>query len=488
LTNHIDAGSALWLRCNPGLVYREPAFRLGSAWLQASGGMKYRLIAFVLAIAGMLFLVVWAAQVSWRRGGELAEKLTGVQLKSFQIADQFQQTIWELNNSVLRYSVYQDPQDWTHFLTASAALDRWIDDQRPLLTTEKEREVLDLINTNYDYYISAARQIKTNLQARAPGSLRMNDFADFERQSQRVLNLGSQLAKAHLESMDSFLERSKTILGYLRMVLLTSLVLLLAAGGGLAFMVYQELIAPLRVKLIESQALVERQEKLASLGMLAAGVAHEIRNPLTAIKAWLFIQQKHLQPGTPEFTDVEVIANEVNRLENLVKDVLLFARPSEPHFSIVAADESLRQVQAVLEPQLSKANIRLRMGELGAPARVRIDAQQIQQVLINLVQNAADSIGENGEITLRARPDTMRLGDRTREVVVLEVSDTGKGILPEVQKRLFDPFFTTKESGTGLGLSIAARIVEKHGGALQYQTQVKCGTTFGVVLPRAEDD
>ena len=317
-----------------------------------------------------------------------------------------------------------------------------------------------------------------------PGT-RLAEFADFEAQSQHLLKLGSDLAKAHLESMDSFLASSKQSLSYLRVVLLTSLTLLILACGGLAVVVYRELIAPLRVKLVESQALVERQEKLASLGMLAAGVAHEIRNPLTAIKAWLFIQQKHLKPGTPEYADAEVIANEINRLENLVKDVLLFARPSDPHFATVAADEPLRQVQTLLEPQLAKTNIRLRLAEDPVTAQVRIDPQQIKQVLINLIQNAADSIGENGDVTLRARLDTKRLADRTTEVVILEVADTGKGIPPEVEKRLFDPFFTTKEGGTGLGLSIAARIVEKHGGALQYQTQVNRGTTFGIVLPRA---
>jgi len=106
-------------------------------------------------------------------------------------------------------------------------------------------------------------------------------------------------------------------------------------------------------------------------------------------------------------------------------------------------------------------------------------------VLINLVRNAAESIGQNGTIILRSRPGPKRPADRGAETVVLEVADTGKGISPQVEKRLFDPFFTTKESGTGLGLSIAARIVEKHGGALQYQTQVNRGTTFGIVLPRA---
>jgi len=449
------------------------------------GGIKYRLVAFILAIAGIFFLIVWAAHSSWRRGGELAEKLSAVQLKSFQIADHLQRTIWELNNAILRYGVYQDSGDWAHFETASANLDHWIDDQRPSLSTDEEKRILDLINTNYDYYVTAAGQIWTNLHASVPRSAQLNEFADFENQSQRLLNLGSKLAKAHLESMDSFLASSKTTLGYLRVVLLTSLTLLLLAGAGLAVMVYGELIAPLQVKLVESQALVERHEKLASLGMLAAGVAHEIRNPLTAIKAWLFIQQKHLQPGTPEATDAEVIANEVSRLEKLVNDVLLFARPSDPRLTTVAAGEPLRQVLSLLQPQLVKANIRLRLAEDSVAAQVRIDPQQIRQVLINLIQNAADSIGEDGEITLGTRLDTKRLAERTTDVVILEVTDTGKGIPPEVQKRLFDPFFTTKEGGTGLGLAIAARIVEKHGGALQYQTQVNHGTTFGIVLPRA---
>jgi signal transduction histidine kinase len=112
-----------------------------------------------------------------------------------------------------------------------------------------------------------------------------------------------------------------------------------------------------------------------------------------------------------------------------------------------------------------------------------MDAALIKQVLINLVRNAGEAIDGAGTVTLRARRDQVALLGQQRAVAILEVSDTGRGIPPEVEKRLFDPFFTTKEAGTGLGLSIAARVVEKHGGALQYQTQVGRGTTFGIVLP-----
>ncbi len=450
----------------------------------SSFGIKFRLTAFILAIAGMVGIIAWTAQNAWRRGGELREKLTGVQLKSFQIADHIQENILELNNSVQRYGVYHDTNAWAHFQTASRELDHWIDDQRAVLSTDSERRLLDLINTNYDFYMAAAHEIEKRVQNSFPAPIGLKDFADFEKQSQRLLKLGFVLADAHRESMDSFLDDSKKSLGYLRYLLVTSLALLLAAGVGLAIVVYGELIAPLRVRLVESQALMDRQEKLASLGMLAAGVAHEIRNPLTALKAWLFIQQKHFEPGSPERADADIISNEISRLERIVKEVLLFARPSEPDLATVPAEAPLRQVQALLAPQLQRSNIHLAL-EDSTDACIRVDLQQIQQVLINLIQNAADSISHDGTVTLRIRTATKRLADRLGEVVILEVSDTGKGIPPQVEKRLFDPFFTTKDAGTGLGLSIAARIVEKHGGALQYQTQINRGTTFGIVLPRA---
>jgi signal transduction histidine kinase len=105
-------------------------------------------------------------------------------------------------------------------------------------------------------------------------------------------------------------------------------------------------------------------------------------------------------------------------------------------------------------------------------------------VLINLVHNGADAIVGAGTVTLRARVGRASLGGHETDTVILEVIDTGKGIPPAVEKRLFDPFFSTKETGTGLGLPIAARIVERHGGILQYETRLGDGTTFGVVLPR----
>ena len=254
----------------------------------------------------------------------------------------------------------------------------------------------------------------------------------------------------------------------------------------LAVMVYRGMIAPLRVSLNQSSSIIERQEKLASLGILASGVAHEIRNPLTAIKFRLFSLRKAL-PEVVQNEDAGVIAGEINRLEAIVQDFLQFARPSEPKLIRTRTSQVLKDVYELLRPQLERVAIDLAV-EKDEPMFVYSDPQQMKQVLINLIQNSAESIGQNGRITLRVRRGIAELEGRSRPASILSVSDTGKGIPPEVEARLFDPFFTTKEGGTGLGLAVSARIVEKHGGLLRYETKLNEGATFEIVLPAVEND
>ena len=445
--------------------------------------MRLRLGALVLAIALLASLIFWAAITSSRRLEDSRNRARLSTSESFRIAHYFQRSLMALNSTLLKLATSRDTNEWTRFENNWDALNHWIDEQH--LSAPAERQLLDQINSTYDDYHDAALQIFHRVQSAAEDNVPVAEFARFESQTARLLDFASQLAEAHRATLLATLNESNRSLEHLRTLLLAALFLLLAFGVWLAVAVYQQLIAPLQIKLVENQALLERQEKLASLGVLAAGVAHEIRNPLTAIKAWLFMHQRKLQPGTPEHTDAELMSNELARLERIVRDFLLFARPSEPDLQTVPADRPLREVRDLLAPQLEKDNIQL-VVENSASAPIHVDPQQIKQVLINLVQNGADAIGQNGTVTLRTRLARRRVAEREAGVVILEVSDTGKGILPDAEKRLFDPFFTTKETGTGLGLSIAARIVEKHGGVLQYQTQVNHGTTFGVVLPGIE--
>jgi signal transduction histidine kinase len=233
---------------------------------------------------------------------------------------------------------------------------------------------------------------------------------------------------------------------------------------------------------VQAERLLERQEKLATLGTLTAGIAHEIRNPLTSLKARLYTLEKHLQAMPAARKDTAIISAEISRLERIVQDALSFARPADPKLELLATDTLLREVQGLMSTSLESRAVQV-VVESASGLHIRADSGHLKQVLINLVHNGADAIVGGGTVTLRARAARASLAGRETEAVVLEVTDTGKGIPPEVEKRLFDPFFSTKETGTGLGLPIAARIVEKHGGVLQYQTRLGHGTTFGVVLP-----
>ena len=441
-----------------------------------------RLIIFFTTITLLVGLIGWTAHTSWQRTGELQNQLSAKQLQSFQIVDSIQKGVLGLENTMLHYAVSQDNSDWTNFLAGSRDLSNWLNEQKSVLVAPAERPFLERMDAAFNDYLAAATKLHIKIYPTRQSVTRLREFTDLQDCSRHMLDLALQLSVAHQQSIDSFQEQNLKSLNILRFGSLGSLAFLLVAVFWLATVVYRDLIAPLQVQLVESRQLVERQEKLASLGMLAAGVAHEIRNPLTAIKAWLYLQQKHLKPGTPEFADAELIGAEINRLERIVKDFLQFARPSEPQFSIVDASQPLREVHTLMKPELEKAGVKLVLGEV-VDAKVRADPQQIKQVLINLVQNGADSIGHDGTVTLQARRDEKRLNHRQLEVVVLEVCDTGTGISPEAEKRLFDPFFTTKDFGTGLGLPIAARIIEKNHGALQYQTQIERGTTFGIILP-----
>ena len=449
--------------------------------------VKLRLSGFALAILLVALMIGWAAHASWLRVARLSDKLTSVQIASFQTADYFRANLQELDYTLLRYQVHRNAKDRESFLRGWNDLNAWIDAQRPTLITPKEGGILDQINAAYDDYFAASTNLLAKIEsipAPSTGDSMFMDFEKVENESNRLLELAGQLVNAHRESLARFIFDSQKALKFLRWLIFGFLFLLLVLGAWLAGVVYREMINPLRLKLVESHAIIERQEKLASLGVLAAGVAHEIRNPLTAIKARLFTQQKALKAGSPELEDASVIGDEINRLERIVKEVLQFARPAEPKLTRLRANKALHDVRDLMAPELKKASIRLNLETDGA-AYVEADSEQLKQVLINLVRNAAESIEQNGEITLRERTSVTRLGGQPTPVVILEVADNGKGISSEVQKRLFDPFFSTKESGTGLGLSVAARIVEKHGGALEFQTQVNHGTTFGVVLPHA---
>lgn len=438
----------------------------------------------MLALALMGISIGTATLISLRQAAELRSRLNQLNLESFTLAEKFKDLMRELNSIMQRYGEKPDPATWNEFLDTSRKLSAWIDAQNPKFTTDREKEILRQIEDAYLNYVKVANTLEDKIQSHSDQKVLLEDFNPLRAASQQMFELGQALSMTHAELREQVLTHADQTLRELGMLVIGSLAMLFLFGVALAWAIYRDMIAPLRMKLVESQSVNEQKEKLASLGMLAAGVAHEIRNPLTAVKAALFTQQRKLQPGSREQADAKIMEREILRLESIVNDFLNFARPTEPELRNIPADLPLRETQLLLEPQLAQSDIDLILEE-SSPLWIKADTGQIKQVLINLIQNAAESIGRGGKVTLRARQDRRALENGETDVVILEVSDTGHGIPADVQKRLFDPFFTTKEIGTGLGLSIASHIVQKHGGALQFQTHANRGTTFGIVLPKA---
>jgi two-component system NtrC family sensor kinase len=233
-------------------------------------------------------------------------------------------------------------------------------------------------------------------------------------------------------------------------------------------------------RLSETQRQLTQADKLASVGRLAAGIAHEINNPLTGVLTYASLLEKRLQEDPQGKEDVEVIIRETKRCRLIIRELLDFARPTPPSRKPADLNEVVRHSLAVVMNQLSMSQVELTLDLAPDLPAAFADPNQIQQVVVNLLLNAADAIGEGGG---RIRLATLPGSDGFLE---LQVEDNGKGIPQEDLPHLFEPFFTTKGNrGTGLGLAVTWGIVQTHGGAIQVQSQPGQGTVFTLSLPLA---
>ncbi|HEV2437525.1 MAG TPA: ATP-binding protein [Verrucomicrobiae bacterium] len=446
--------------------------------------IRPRSFSFALITVLLVLVAGWVGGNTWRELQQLHRSFASVQADDLYLPSHVEATVRELNDTVLRIDLRQDHADRAAFEEVSQELQRWIRAQRDALTTPEQRDLMIQIETAFEVYLTrSARLMDGGIDTSPPTPV----LEQVENNAAPVLDLCGKLKESERTEQTRFFNDSQRALAWIQRLLTVIFVVLVGLAGTGIVAIYTGVIGPLRVELTQSRALAIRNEKLASLGTLAAGVAHEIRNPLTAINVRLHSLKRGLAKNSSEQEDALVIDHEIQRLEHIVQEFLQFARPAEPKLVVVSADSLLARVQSLFGSQLEKASIRLNL-ESVPDIWVRADPHQIEQVLINLIRNAAESIEHDGTITLRVRTDTARLTGRARPVVVLEVSDTGKGIPPEARKRMFDPFFSTKEEGTGLGLVIASRIIEKHDGALEFRSEVNRGTTFTILLPQTKPE
>lgn len=235
-----------------------------------------------------------------------------------------------------------------------------------------------------------------------------------------------------------------------------------------------------QVRQVEREAVEEkltRAEHLAQIGQLAASLAHEIKNPLAGISGAIQIIRDDMDPEDIHHPILSEILGQIGRLDATVKDLLQYARPSPPKAAKVPLDAVAKRVMTVLQEEPALHGVRLHLDAASPDTTVMADEGQLEQLLLNLIINAAHASEENGRVTIRVERDTDRIH--------LRVLDRGRGMSEEVKARAFEPFFTTKAKGTGLGLTICKRIAEANNGTISLISQLGRGTTVTVSFPTA---
>jgi two-component system, NtrC family, sensor histidine kinase HydH len=219
------------------------------------------------------------------------------------------------------------------------------------------------------------------------------------------------------------------------------------------------------------------EAQLKSLGIMAASLAHEIRNPLGAMKGLTQLAQEELPAEHAAQTQLRTVVNEAERLEKLVTDLLDFARRKEPEISAFNLAELLSDIKTMLQSQLESSNISLRISLEPNPFHLRSDPAGLRQVLLNVLLNAIDAVPAGGEVVFNA------MFDKDGKSIILQIDDSGAGLGPKTSEELFQPFVTTKVRGTGLGLAVSKQIVESLGGSLNLDNLPQGGARCSIGIP-----
>jgi PAS domain S-box-containing protein len=264
-----------------------------------------------------------------------------------------------------------------------------------------------------------------------------------------------------------------------------------------ALMVLTDITA---IKRLEHQ--IRRSDRLASLGTLSAGMAHEIKNPLVSLKTFAQLLPDRYQDSDFRDTFSNLIGHEIDRIDSLVNQLLRFARPAKPILKPLHAHEILEKALTLVGHRLYQKDIKLTRSWNADADTIHGDADQLEQVFLNFFLNAMDAMKTQGELSVqteiradeqwvnaKAYPNGERNGhESSPEALRITIRDTGEGIKAEDLPHVFDPFFTTKDYGTGLGLSVVHGIVQEHGGQIEVESELQKGTAFHILLPlvRAE--
>lgn len=385
--------------------------------------------------------------------------------------------------------------------------------------TDEQRKTLGLISTEYATYIEAKDYV---IEHYSRGDVQEHISFLHEKQRGEFFNLLDLCRRFSLEQWDVIQEteaKNNARSNILRMVAFGAIAVFMGLCGLLLFVLYRQILIPIRGLAIEtgsspketsrdevlslSQSLkgmmkdfddthdalaksrqhLVQAERMVMVGEMAAGVAHTIRNPFTSIKMRMFSLSRSLDLTDVQNEDLQVIADEIGRIDKIVQNFLEFARPPKLRLTRCSIRNVISSVITLLEYRLKEYNVELvYQADPGLP-EIMADSDRIKEALVNLVSNACEAMETGGKIVIS---ETRTNEPGTGDVAVLSIADNGPGIPDAIVHKITNPFFTTKEDGSGLGLSIVARIVREHEGVFSVSSDRDQGAEFIIKLPVKE--
>ncbi|HAA02285.1 MAG TPA: histidine kinase [Syntrophobacteraceae bacterium] len=380
--------------------------------------------------------------------------------------------------------------------------------------------ILGSIESEYRSYINSRDQV-IHLYRSGQQEAGMSLHQEVRGQFFAIYDLCEEYKAVHQSSLSQARSTARRQTQFLQGVALVGMLAVLLMGALLAYVLLKQVLEPIRelamgsegpsekdrpldeVKALsrrvtslmadvdETQSALQvsrehllQSEKLATVGRLAAGVAHTIRNPLTSVKMRLFSMERGLDLSPTQKEDFDVISEEIRHIDAIVRNFLEFSRPPKLKMQAVSPSDVVDAAVQLLRHRLESFGVEVDLYRQRRLPPIQGDPEQLKELLVNLMVNACEAIGERGRIMIYEEEGvTEPLG----HVAVIKVRDNGPGVPDGIKEQIFQPFFSTKEEGTGLGLSIALRIVEDHGGCLNLRSREGKGTTFIITLPCKED-
>jgi len=488
-------------------------------------GAKFSVL--IVGVIGLAFASTLGALLSAWRFRDAMRGIARENLPSVRAAEELEIALVEQLGKVASYILDGGNREWLERLRRpKAEMEHWLAQARATAHTSQERAILDDLESVYRKCDAQRDEVIALFDAGHKERAKLLLMTEMRNLQDRAYALCEDFIDANQRYVDTAVTSGERQVARWSLVVTVLLGLTLALGAALLWLFFQGVLLPLRrmaadpagfastsgggasgvpddlravglylqalmsdvadarTALATTRTRLRTAEKLASVGKLAASVAHEIRNPLTSIKMWLYSVEKSVGADAGVRRKLHLIAEEIARLESVVRSFLEFSRPPalnlQPHSVSSLIDKALELTSARMDERMTRI---VREDGAGLP-RVAADADQLKQVLINLVQNASEATAQGGTIWISSSAETDADG---RRMVVVRVRDDGPGMAEEVRQRLFEPFFTTKDEGVGLGLCIAARIMAGHRGRLALESSSSRGTSFAVWIPQSED-